>query len=92
MSIQVQELNKSFRVHVRQEGWSEALRSLFKREYQTVQAAWHSITPSTSGVWPEWDIPCWEWRARLAHGRVRQTGRIPLRLAQNQTTKFALGR
>ena len=38
MSIQVQDLNKSFRVHVRQEGWSEALRSLFKREYQTVHA------------------------------------------------------
>ena len=38
MSIQVQDLNKTFRVHVRQEGWTEALRSLFKREYQTVQA------------------------------------------------------
>jgi ABC-2 type transport system ATP-binding protein len=38
MSIQVQDLNKSFRVHVRQEGWTEALRSLFKREYQTVHA------------------------------------------------------
>lgn len=38
MSIQVQDLNKSFRVHVRQEGWTEALRSLFKREYQTVDA------------------------------------------------------
>ncbi|MDP4156910.1 MAG: ATP-binding cassette domain-containing protein, partial [Bacillota bacterium] len=38
MSIQVQDLNKSFRVHVRQEGWTEALRSLFKREYQTVEA------------------------------------------------------
>ena len=38
MSIQVQHLNKSFRVHVRQEGWTEALRNLFKREYQTVHA------------------------------------------------------
>lgn len=38
MSIQVQDLNKSFRVHIRQEGWTEALRSLFKREYQTVHA------------------------------------------------------
>jgi ABC-2 type transport system ATP-binding protein len=38
MSIQVQDLNKSFRVHVRKEGWTEALRSLFKREYETVDA------------------------------------------------------
>lgn len=38
MSIQVQNLNKTFRVHVRQEGWTAALRSLIKREYQTVHA------------------------------------------------------
>lgn len=38
MSIQVQDLNKLFRVHVRKEGWTEALRSLFKRDYQTVEA------------------------------------------------------
>jgi ABC-2 type transport system ATP-binding protein len=38
MSIQVQNLNKSFRVHVRKEGWAEALHSLFKREYQIVDA------------------------------------------------------
>lgn len=38
MAILVQDLNKSFRIHVRQEGGKEALRSLFKREYQTVHA------------------------------------------------------
>ncbi|WP_160723557.1 ABC transporter ATP-binding protein [Bacillus sp. USDA818B3_A] len=38
MSILVQDLTKSFRVHVRKEGSMEALRSLFKREYETVQA------------------------------------------------------
>lgn len=38
MSILVQDLNKAFRVHVRKEGWSEALRGVFKREVQTVKA------------------------------------------------------
>jgi ABC-2 type transport system ATP-binding protein len=38
MSIEVKNLNKSFRVHVRQEGWKDALHSLFKREYQMVDA------------------------------------------------------
>lgn len=38
MSIQVEQLNKHFKVHVRQAGWSDALRSLFKRQYQMVEA------------------------------------------------------
>ncbi|WCK53181.1 ATP-binding cassette domain-containing protein [Aneurinibacillus sp. Ricciae_BoGa-3] len=38
MSIQVQHLNKQFKVHVRQEGWADAVRSLFRREYRTVDA------------------------------------------------------
>lgn len=38
MSIVVNELNKHFQVHVRQAGWADAVRSLFKREYHTVEA------------------------------------------------------
>ncbi|WP_129728050.1 ABC transporter ATP-binding protein [Ectobacillus funiculus] len=38
MSIEVQQLNKQFQIHVRQAGWTDALRSLFKREYQLVEA------------------------------------------------------
>ncbi|MED1421422.1 ABC transporter ATP-binding protein [Bacillus smithii] len=38
MSIQVEHLYKQFRVHVRQPGWKDAIRSLFKREYRTVEA------------------------------------------------------
>lgn len=38
MSIQVEQLNKHFKVHIRQAGWSDALRSLFKRQYQMVEA------------------------------------------------------
>jgi ABC-2 type transport system ATP-binding protein len=38
MSIQVEHLYKQFRVHVRQAGWMDAIRSLFKREYRTVEA------------------------------------------------------
>jgi ABC-2 type transport system ATP-binding protein len=38
MSIQVQHLNKQFKVHVRQEGWADAVRSLFRREYRIVEA------------------------------------------------------
>jgi ABC-2 type transport system ATP-binding protein len=36
--IHVQHLSKSFRVHVRQAGWVDAVRSLFKREYRIVEA------------------------------------------------------
>ncbi|MBA2875256.1 ABC transporter ATP-binding protein [Thermaerobacillus caldiproteolyticus] len=36
--IHVQHLSKSFRVHVRQAGWFDAVRSLFKREYRIVEA------------------------------------------------------
>ncbi|GAA3328228.1 hypothetical protein GCM10020331_071340 [Ectobacillus funiculus] len=38
MSIEVQQLNKQFQIHVRQAGWTDALRSLFKREYHLVEA------------------------------------------------------
>ncbi len=38
MSIKVENLQKQFRVHVRQAGWTDAVRSLFKREYKTVEA------------------------------------------------------
>ncbi|WP_139490539.1 ABC transporter ATP-binding protein [Brevibacillus dissolubilis] len=38
MSIQVNHLNKHFQVHVRQAGWADAVRSLFKREYKVVEA------------------------------------------------------
>lgn len=38
MSIQVENLQKQFRVHVRQAGWTDAVRSLFKREYKMVEA------------------------------------------------------
>ncbi len=38
MSIEVQQLNKQFQIHVRQAGWTDALRSLFKREYRLVEA------------------------------------------------------
>lgn len=36
--IHVKHLHKSFRVHVRQAGWLEALRSLWRREYRVVEA------------------------------------------------------
>lgn len=38
MSIQVSNLSKHFKVHVRDAGWRDAFRSLFKREYRTVEA------------------------------------------------------
>ena len=38
MSIVVDHLNKQFKVHVRQAGWLDAFRSIFKREYQIVEA------------------------------------------------------
>ncbi|MEK3644502.1 ABC transporter ATP-binding protein [Aeribacillus sp. FSL M8-0235] len=38
MSIHVEHLYKQFRVHVRQAGWTGAVRSLFKREIRTVEA------------------------------------------------------
>ena len=38
MSIVVDHLSKQFKVHVRQAGWLDALRSIFKREYQIVNA------------------------------------------------------
>jgi len=38
MGIDVRHLCKTFRVPVRQTGWIEAARSLFKREYRTVEA------------------------------------------------------
>lgn len=38
MSIEVQRLSKYFQVHVRQAGWVDAVRSIFKREYRTVEA------------------------------------------------------
>lgn len=38
MSIEVKQLNKHFKVHVRQTGFGDVLRSLFKREYQLVEA------------------------------------------------------
>ncbi|GAA4707942.1 ABC transporter ATP-binding protein [Brevibacillus fulvus] len=38
MSIHVQHLQKNFQVHVRNAGWIDALRSLFHREYRTVEA------------------------------------------------------
>lgn len=38
MSIQVKNLNRFFQVHVRQAGWADAVRSLFKRQYRTVEA------------------------------------------------------
>lgn len=38
MSIEVQHLNKQFKVHVRQAGWADAVKSLFKREYTLVEA------------------------------------------------------
>lgn len=36
--IHVKHLHKSFRIHVRQAGWLEALRSLWRREYRVVEA------------------------------------------------------
>jgi len=38
MSIQVRQLNKQFKVHVRRAGWKDAISSLFKREYRIVEA------------------------------------------------------
>ncbi|ANB56364.1 ABC transporter family protein [Anoxybacillus sp. B7M1] len=38
MMIEVQHLHKSFRVHVRQAGWLDAVRHLWKRQYQVVEA------------------------------------------------------
>ncbi|MBP2654856.1 MAG: transporter [Firmicutes bacterium] len=38
MSIQVEQLNKNFQVHIRQAGWLAAARSIFKREYRNVEA------------------------------------------------------
>lgn len=38
MSIRVRNLTKEFQVHVRQAGWANAIRSIFKRQYRNVQA------------------------------------------------------